>query len=154
MKNHHKFVHYYHTSSSLSGTTHSLFCRTTFSIELEMIGTATDSQPTQPPTRKEDVIVHLVFSDGCAGGADAWELYSIALFPFMFGISVDQVFLTADKRLGPQAVDGCVRIEIIIIHFYTDRRIVLEKNTFFIHTICEVQRFVNYCSYKYPFVQI
>jgi hypothetical protein len=49
----------------------------------------------QLPATREEIIVHLVFSDG--GTNETWELYSIALFPFAFGIPTKQVYLTANE---------------------------------------------------------
>lgn len=66
---------------------------------------AGDAPATTPelPSRKEDVVVHLVFSDG--GAKDAWELYSMALFPFAFGIDTEHVYLTATKRVAGKVED-------------------------------------------------
>ena len=51
--------------------------------------------------RKEDVLVHLMFSDGNGLGSDdeRYQIYSIALFPFALGIPPKHVHFTVDPCL-------------------------------------------------------
>lgn len=51
--------------------------------------------------RKEDILVHLIFSDGNGLGGDdeRYQIYSIALFPFALGIPPENVYFTVDPRL-------------------------------------------------------
>ena len=50
---------------------------------------------------KEDIWVHLIFSDGNGLGGDdeRYQIYSIALFPFALSIPPENVYFTIDPRL-------------------------------------------------------
>ena len=50
---------------------------------------------------REEIVVHLIFSDGSGLGGDdeRYQIYSIALFPFALGIPPENVYFTIDPRL-------------------------------------------------------
>lgn len=81
-----------------------------------------EEQELQLPTlTSEEILVHLVFSDG--GTDEPWEMYSIALFPFALGIPADRVYLTASPAVLPVTtsdLDG-MQSQIESRHKYSKR---------------------------------